>query len=332
MKTIIGIDGGIGRVITAIPALLKYGKNHPDDEWYISVGAWEYCFWGIEELQKRVINPEMKGIFETIFWDADQVIQPEPYKEPQYYRNEISLSEAFDKTINNTDDHSDLPDIKMETRLVENMFVKELMGKMAMSVYGDNGWQNRKWIVIQPYGSMASSSNLGIYDKSLRSIPDSFMKNILDGLKSDYNIINMSAANNFSVFEGIINDPTEYDMRTWISIIKQADYFIGCDSCGQHIAKGVGTDASVFIAGTHEVNISYPDDFHIIKNSEKFYPSPIRISNWTCELSEKLNEKRMVFSEEEQDEQIETVIGRIKAVPKRKKPKTLEDVHCCSRC
>ena len=28
MKTIINIDGGLGRVITAIPALLKYGKNN----------------------------------------------------------------------------------------------------------------------------------------------------------------------------------------------------------------------------------------------------------------------------------------------------------------
>ena len=32
MTTIISLDGGFGRIITAIPALLKYSKNHPDEE------------------------------------------------------------------------------------------------------------------------------------------------------------------------------------------------------------------------------------------------------------------------------------------------------------
>jgi hypothetical protein len=32
MTTIIWIDGGIGRVITLILALLKYHQNHPNEE------------------------------------------------------------------------------------------------------------------------------------------------------------------------------------------------------------------------------------------------------------------------------------------------------------
>ena len=30
MTIVISLDGGLGRIITAIPALLKYHKNHPD--------------------------------------------------------------------------------------------------------------------------------------------------------------------------------------------------------------------------------------------------------------------------------------------------------------
>jgi hypothetical protein len=37
MTTIIALDGGLGRIITAIPALLKYHQNHPDEEWYIDI-------------------------------------------------------------------------------------------------------------------------------------------------------------------------------------------------------------------------------------------------------------------------------------------------------
>ena len=66
MKTIINIDGGLGRVITAIPALLKFGKNNPDDDWYVMIVGWDFMLWGIEELQERTFNPETKGMFQNI--------------------------------------------------------------------------------------------------------------------------------------------------------------------------------------------------------------------------------------------------------------------------
>ena len=75
--------------------------------------------WGIEELQQRTFNPETKGMFENYYWDADRVIAPEPYKLPAFYRNEISLAEAFDELINGTTDHSDLPDMTLELTIDE---------------------------------------------------------------------------------------------------------------------------------------------------------------------------------------------------------------------
>ena len=50
---IINIDGGIGRVITALPALLKYYQNHPNEEWYVSIMGWDYIPLGIPQLQER---------------------------------------------------------------------------------------------------------------------------------------------------------------------------------------------------------------------------------------------------------------------------------------
>ena len=327
MKTIFNIDGGIGRVITSIPALLKYAKNHPDDEWYIMVYGWDFCFWGIEELQPRVLHPDTKGIFENIYWDADEVIHPEPYVLPEYYRNEISLAEAFDKIINNTDDHSDLPDLELSVSLNELLTARNLVGQAAFDVHGQ-AIQKKKIVVIQPYGSMATKTNVGFYDKGSRSIPDSFMKEIIESIKDECIIINMNGGENYSQFEHVINIQQQLDIRTWMAIIKQVDYFIGCDSCGQHIAKGVGTPASVFIAGTHEVNVSYPNDdsFHIIKNDAKFYPIPIRLSQWTCELSERLNEKRTIFTPEERKTQIDEILSRIRGTKKRKTAKSLDDI------
>ena len=325
MKKIFCIDGGIGRVITSIPAFLKYAKNHPEEEWYIMTYAWEFVFWGIEELQPRVLHPEAKGIFEKVFWDADEVVQPEPYRLPQYYRNEISLAEAFDKIINETDDHSDLPDLELSVTLNEMMNAKNLVGQAAHAALG-NDFPKKKIVVIQPLGSTAIPTNIGFYDKGLRSIPDYMTKRIVEAIKDDCIIINMNGGENYSQFEYVINIQQQLDIRTWMAIIKQADYFIGCDSCGQHIARGMGTPASVFIAGTHEVNVSYPDDFHIIKNDSKFYPSPIRLSNWTTELAEQLNEKRTNFTDEQLDEHINTIITNIKATKKRKNACCVKDV------
>ena len=319
MKTIINIDGGLGRIITAIPALLKYGKNHPDEDWYVMIPGWDFMTWGIEELQQRTFNPETKGMFENYYWDADKVIAPEPYKLPAFYRNEISLAEAFDELINGTTDHSDLPDMTLELTIDEVLNAKNIINNAKRSISGCGGTVNedKKVIVFQPFGSTAHQTEMGVYDKSMRSFNHNFAHEVVESLKKDYYIINMNAP--LWQWEGVINISPDPDLRTWAALIQEADYFIGCDSCGQHIARAVGTDASVLIAGTHEVNVSYPNKFHIIKNKAKYYPNPMRVSMMNSTLADKLNQKRATFSEEEIKSSIKEIVKRIE---KNKKVKT----------
>ena len=324
MKTIINIDGGLGRCLTAIPALLKFGKNNPDDDWYVMIPGWDFMLWGIEELQQRTFNPETKGMFENYYWDADKVIAPEPYKLPAFYRNEISLAEAFDELINGTTDHSDLSDVTLGLTIDEMLAAKSYINQAIQGVNaGPTGCSptscepskpvenHKKIIVFQPFGSTATHSELGIYDKSMRSINHMFATKIAEALSKDYIVINMNGREGFSHFPGIVNFSQDPDLRTWAAIIQEADYFIGCDSCGQHIANAVGTPASVLVAGTHEVNISYPGKFHIIKNDAKYYPNPMRVSMMNSTLADKLNEKRAVFSDDEMKSHIKEIIKRI---------------------
>ena len=318
MKTIINIDGGIGRIITAIPALLKYGKNHPDEDWYVMIPSWDIFTWGFEELQQRTFNPETKGMFENYYWDADKVISPEPYKLPAFYRNEISLRESFDVIINDTTDHSDLPETQLSFSTDELLRARNYIKE---SVKGVNG-ENKKVIVYQPFGSTSYHTELGIYDQTMRSISHVFATEIAEALSKDYVVINMCGRGDFSQFKGVVNFATDPDLRTWAAIIGQADYFIGCDSCGQHMAKAVGTSASVVISGSHEVNVSYPDTFHIIKNNARYYPNPMRVSNLNTALADKLNEKRVIFTEEESKSHIKDIIRKIEG---RKRTKETSD-------
>ena len=78
------------------------------DDFGILVYGWDSLYWGIPELQDKVFNPEQKGIFDQVVKDAEEIISPEPYRVPGYFKQELSLAEAFDVIINNTDDHSDL--------------------------------------------------------------------------------------------------------------------------------------------------------------------------------------------------------------------------------
>ena len=302
MKTIINIDGGLGRIIAAIPALLKYGKLHPEEDWYVMIPAWDIMTWGIPELQERTFNPETKGMFENYYWDADKVIAPEPYKLPAFYRNEISLREAFDNLINDTDDHSDLSDLTLKLSLDEIIRAKEIIKSVKKE-------SNKKVIVFQPYGSTSQSTEMGIYDKSMRSITHYMVNKLCEKLTKDYIIITM---NEWCQEEGVVTLRPDPDLRTWAAIIQEADYFIGCDSCGQHMAKAVGTPASVVIAGTHEVNMSYPDTFHIIKREGvKYYPGPMRVSNINSMLTEKLNEERNAFTDDEINAAYKEIVKRI---------------------
>jgi ADP-heptose:LPS heptosyltransferase len=82
-------------------------------------------------------------------------------------------------------------------------------------------------------------------------------------------------------------------------LIECADYFVGVDSVGQHMARAVGTPGTVIFGSTFPVNTSYPDYFQIIeKSGEKKY-SPIRITGLDSVLADRYNDRMMDFDENE---------------------------------
>jgi ADP-heptose:LPS heptosyltransferase len=113
------------------------------------------------------------------------------------------------------------------------------------------------------------------------------------------------------------------NLKEWAAVIGAADYFIGCDSCGQHIRKALGKKASVVIAGTHKVNVSY-DDFHIIERDVPFYPDAMRISGFQSHMSSRLNEPRIEFTQEEIETAYQEIIKNIEVEKKSKVEKTVE--------
>jgi len=214
------IDGGAGRVIAAIPALLKFAKNNPEDDFVIVVWGWESLLWSIDEFKDRVFSVDHKGCFENYLKNRN-IVKPEPYAVWGYYNQTISLAEAFDEIINKTDDHKDLGVPKLVFNKQE-----ELWG-YNMVTQAKKQFQKEKTIVIQPYGQSTEINESGmIFDQSSRSLEMPVYLKLVEKLSKDYNMILFSQQQFHSEMDTFTFKP-HADLRHWAAIINAADYFIG---------------------------------------------------------------------------------------------------------
>lgn len=307
-RKVFAIDGGAGRAIAAIPALKKYARNHPDEDWIVIVFGWDTLFWGIPELQDRVYSADVKGIFKNLLKDSD-IITPEPYRIWEYYNQKCSLVEGFDKLINETEDHSDLG--------IPELVLSKAEEKMAANIVGEVETQQNKnlTIVIQPFGRSARIDNGDIIDDSSRSIEPETYQKLVKKLSQKYNIIFMGEGEFVNAIseKDQISAKLQLDLRAWSSVIERCDYFIGCDSVGQHMARAFNKPGTILLGSTYAVNITYPDHFQIIENKdvEKEY-SPIRICGLDSHLADRKNDRCMDFSDEDIDNIYKTIVKDIK--------------------
>lgn len=320
MSKIFIIDGGAGRVISAIPALLKYSKLNPNTDWKILIPGWEDLYYGIPELQDRTFSIEIKGVFDNVLSKASEIIHPEPYHSVRYINQKISIAEAFDEIINQTDNHSDLlpPQLKLsksELSLAENEInkIKNVTGKS-------------KLIVINPFGrgcqvsKVEENSNLAleIVDESHRSLSAKNYLEIVKELSKNYALV-FFGEKNLYLKDDVYTVKFELPLRMWAALTQKADYFIGVDSVGQHIARAVNTEGIVLFGSTFPINTSYPNFFHILeKTFDKKY-APIRLSTKESMIVGLLNEDSINF-DEEIEELINIIINDIEGKTQKKEP------------
>lgn len=307
MKKIIYIDGGAGRAIAALPALEKLVRNKkPEDDIKIIVMGWDNLYWGNQLLQDITFSADTKGIFDLVLKDADKHISPEPYKVPEYYNQKVSLAEAFDIEINGTHDHSDLSPLKLYTSKAEEKNAANMIADIKMQQKKD------KTLVIQPYGRSARVDRADIIDDSSRGLDSHAYLRLVRKLSTKYNLI-LFAEKPFHQPDDNFTFKPEIDLRSWSAVIEAADYFVGCDSVGQHFAYGYNKPGTVICGATFPVNVSYPNHFNIIekKGLDRRY-DPIRICEFGSYEAGRLNDMAMSFSDSETKEIIAKIMADIK--------------------
>jgi ADP-heptose:LPS heptosyltransferase len=302
MNTTFIIDGGAGRLITAIPALEKYAINNPNDNFRILTAAWESLYWAHPILQNRTFNINQKGVFDLHMKDR-RVVHTEPYQMHEYYNQKKHLIECFDQGINNTQDHSDLDKVNLYVTNQETAAAQALINE-AKQKKGKN-----KVIVFQPYGSGMKMGGDRPTDDSYRSLDVDFALKLIYNMSKDYAVIFFGEKELYHPGDSysISFFDKGADLRMYTSLIANCDYFVGVDSVGQHIARAFNKNGTVILGSTFEENISYKDHFTIYRN--KYTPTyvPIRLSNIDCEFANQLNYNTMTFDEEDIRRILETI-------------------------
>lgn len=304
MHKVFFINGGTGRVVCALPALELYSKEH--DDFYIVCESGFDMFYGHPILQDKAFDVNHKGLFESII-KPGEIITTEPYRDYDYYNQRCSISQAFDKQINNHTEIRELPTPKFYLSKDEELhaiatvdLVKKQHGK-------------EKTIVIQPYGRGAAKpeSIEIVADMGSRSLEQADYLKLVERLRQNYNVLCMSEfptpGDTFTVH------PKNLDLRKWAAVIELSDYFIGCDSVGQHFAYSFNTPGTVILGSTFAVNVSYPEYFNIWEKPgfNKTY-APIRISDFNVHLADRKNDQALSLSDEEFEDLYASIETHIK--------------------
>lgn len=285
------INGGVGRVLCAIPALEHYFLNNKDDS-IVVAEAWTELFLTSEILRDKVYPVNHRNLFIDKI-KTREIVSPEPYRLKEYYNQKCNLIQAFDMLING---HKEVPETKSFNLSI---------GK-ADQVFGYNFLMNvkvqmkkEKVIILQPFGSTAKLEGNFITDDSGRSFEYRDLARLVEELGKDYAIVMMSGFKIPSDKPMPAVVPENVNLLQWMGIFKAADYFLGCDSVGQHYANALKKPATVVIGSTFPENISYPQNpnFKIfdIGLGKRIY-SPLRISQDL--FMERSNEDLMILPDD----------------------------------
>lgn len=299
MKKAFFINGGAGRVLCSIPALTYYKENTDPDVVIVSEG-WPELFLSTS-LRHNVYPTGTKDLFHKILKDRE-LISPEPYRLNAYFNQRVNLIQAFDMLINNVDETVESKPINLDLGKNDQIYGYNLVNQVKAQ------FQKEKAVVFQPFGSGIHIEGNFIWDASGRSFELRDVFRITEELSKEYAVIlmtNIKIPTDKPMGAAI---PDNANLLQWMGIINAADYFVGCDSMGQHYAHALNKPATVVIGSTYPENISYPNNknFTIIDNGkENRIYSPYRITGDPA--VDRHNEDNMILTEDNFNKLINSV-------------------------
>ncbi len=296
MSTTLLIDGGLGRVICAIPALEKFVQNNPNTT--IITYFWTPVIWGNKKLTPYVFDNNTKGLFEKI--KDTKISKPEPYYNNDYINQKIGLSDAFNQEINGNKDKMSV------AKLYPSRSEMERGSKVRIG-------NKRAFVAIQPFGSTATITDNDTSDPTARSMSKNTIISLIKRLRHEnFGLYLMTDKTIPFLNREDFVDHYPTNVREIVSTIANCDYFIGVDSSGQHIARSFNKPGTVLLGGTPAINISYPDFFNIIKFGIDDKYTSYRLCEFDNYLAEIENDSNLDLNKEQIQEFVEKTVQHLK--------------------
>ena len=301
------INGGAGRVVCSIPALEKYAEENGKDFIIVCEGPTDF-YKGHPILHERAYDHWHKNLFEDKLINMD-LVSPEPYRVWEYYNQKCSIAQAYDIAINN----KGIRDLPRPTMKLSN---EEMFTGFNVIAEVKEKTKKDKVVIFQPFGRGVQSQNGVIFDPSARSFEGQSVINIIKELQKKYAVILMSEIGIDFQKHGCkdpVAHPQGINLRQWAGVIANADYFLGCDSVGQHLAYALDKPATIVVGSTFAINVSFPDyekfDVLDMGGTIRRY-SPIRIT--MDEVADRGNDGIMLMNDKVEEAIIKSVVDGIK--------------------
>lgn len=320
MKKAFFINGGVGRVLCALPALEWY-KQNIDQDVVIVCEAWSEIFLASPIIRGNVWPIGHKGLFEEKLKDRE-IVSPEPYRLNAYFNQKCNLIQAFDIIINDLKEIPETKKFNLEINKIDQAYGHNLVTQVKAQL------GKQKVVVFQPFGSGVQKEGNFVIDTSGRSFEMRDVYRTVEELSKHYAVIMMTNID-MHVDKQMGAAIPNANLLQWMGIINAADYFLGCDSMGQHYAHALNKPATVVIGSTFPENISYPNNkaFTIIDNGkDRRVYSPIRVT--MDFVADRTNEDLMILEDKTFDKIIKSVTDKLgKSKQKESKTELVVDAH-----
>ena len=259
---VVQIDGGIGRIVCAVPAIEKLAKNRK----VIVLTSHPEVFWNSPHIHK-IYNLSREYLWDDVIRHGEFLF-PEPYFNHLYYSQKQHLVQSFDMLLNGGEGEFCNP--KLYLMQEEIMWATEFIKARKQ----DSG---KDVAMLQCFGSSAKIECGKTIDSSHRSLPMNVVENICNNSNCTYingSHIKMSMPNIWQ---------QDFTLRQLFALTAMCDFIVSIDSYLMHVGAAFNKVGVVFFGGTYSENLGYPNYRMIVRDGYPKSYMPNRFSGFINE-------------------------------------------------
>lgn len=253
MKTVINVNGGLGREIAFTGVIDKYHELNPEEEIIVIAGFTDIFM--NKDYISRVYHHNAEYLYDDVISKADKYFEIEPYNDIDYFKNLCHITRVANKLLNGIDE-------EVKPNIVLTDVEKKLAKEFKNNFLKEN--PNKKLCLFQAFG--ASGGYLK-GDPTHRSLTDDEAIKVRDLLKEKgYEIYMIGHDKSKGLHETkMFQRPS---IRQILALIPEADLIVTIDSFMNHALKTFDKKGIVFFKTTLVSNVGYDSNVNIVPEKE----------------------------------------------------------------